>query len=286
MAKGDPAGSVDTLSIGNAATPPTGNPDGTHQGEAAFSTAEGFTLYARNGRPILRDSMGHEDDLLSRHERISCGITATGGTAAIQAWATPAPTVTTPGAALAATDSSTGNQVQISTNTTSANVASIVASTSTYTLTRTWLSPLFYARIATDSSIANLRIVVGLPSADVSGDAGPASTGAYTTARGAWFRYGTDVDGTAFWRCVTSDGTTSTVTTTTTAIAASTIYNLRIEISAAGTTIRFFVNSVLVATHTTNLPSTSQTMGYQVSVTTLTTAAKLLRLNHLQINQE
>jgi hypothetical protein len=283
-AAGDPAGGVDVFALGNAATPPTGNPDGSHLGEGSFTTTAGVIFWAANGRPRLRTQTGHEDDLLSRHERVTFGITATGGAASFQTWGCAAPTVTTPGAAAAQTDSSTGNQVQISTNTTSGNVASIVPSVGTGTHSRPWLSPLFFARMATDSTITSLRLVVGMSSADISGNAGPASTGTYTTAAGAWFRYDTGVDGTAFWRCVTGSGSNATVTTTTVAVAASTVYNLTIEFTG-NTSVQFRINSAVVATHTTNLPSTSQTMGYQVSVTTLTTAARLLRLNHLTVNQ-
>ncbi len=281
---GDPAGGIDVFALGNASTPPTANPDGTHLGETAFTTNAGVIFWAANGRPRVRTQYGHEDDLLAGNERVTFGITATGGVATFQTWGCAAPTVTTPGAAAAATDSSSGNQVQISTSTTSGNVASIIPSAGTGTHSRPWLSPHFFARFATDTAITSLRIAAGLSSADISGNAGPASTGAYTTAAGAWLRYDTGVDGTVFWRCVTSSGTNATVTTTTAAASANTVYSLAIEFNGA-TSVRFILNGAVVATHTTNLPSTSQTMGYQVSVTTLTTAARLLRLNHLQVNQ-
>jgi hypothetical protein len=34
-------------------------------------------------------------------------------------------------------------------------------------------------------------------------------------------------------------------------------YKLRIDINAAGTSVTFFINDVLVATHTTNIPSST-----------------------------
>jgi hypothetical protein len=63
-ASGDPAGGVDVFALGNAATPPAGNPDGTHLGEGSFTTAEGAVIWARDGRLRVRTSAGHEDELL------------------------------------------------------------------------------------------------------------------------------------------------------------------------------------------------------------------------------
>lgn len=285
FAGGDPAGGIEVLAIGNATTLPSANPDGTHLGETVFTTVPGVVLYAQAGRLMLLTSGGQVEDLIAGNRRVTYGFRSLGGTAALQADNCPAPTVTTPGAALAATDGDHGNQVQLSTNTSSGNVASIVASTNAYTLTRPWLTPIFLARVCTDASVANVRAVAGMPSADVSGNAGPATTGAYATARGAWWRYDTGVDGTAFWRCVTADGTNATVTTTNAGISTFSVYDLGITIDTAGT-VRFEMNGIVVATHTTNVPGTSQSLGPQVSVTTLTTAARLIRFNHLTINQE
>ena len=143
-------------------------------------------------------------------------------------------------------------------------------------------APYFYARIRTDpSAITSTRLAVGLVSADVAGNAGPATTGSYSTAQGAWLRYDTGVDGTAFWRTVTSSGTTATVTTTTSAIALDSAYELLIEVNSAVSQVRFWVNGVLAATHTTNLPSSSAALGYTARLRTLTTSARALRLGRL-----
>ena len=57
------------------------------------------------------------------------------------------------------------------------------------------------------------------------------------------------------WQCVTSVGSVRTLTTTTTAVVASAWTKLRIEVNAAGTSVTFYVNGTLVATHTTNIPT-------------------------------
>jgi hypothetical protein len=145
-------------------------------------------------------------------------------------------------------------------------------------------SPYFYARLRTDpSSLTSMRLAVGLVSADVAANAGPASTGSYSTAAGAWFRYDTSTDGTALWRTVTGSGTTATVTTTATAIAADTSYELVIQ---AGTSaVSFWIGGVLVATHTTNLPGASTALAYTARLRTLTASARALRLGRLAWSQ-
>jgi len=58
----------------------------------------------------------------------------------------------------------------------------------------------------------------------------------------------------ANWQCVTVQNSTRTLTTTTTAVVAAAWLKLRIEINAAGTSVAFYLNGTLLATHTTNIP--------------------------------
>lgn len=60
-----------------------------------------------------------------------------------------------------------------------------------------------------------------------------------------------------FWRCVTSASSTRTAVVTTVALAAATWYHLGIEINADGTEAKFYIDGVLVATMTTNIPTAS-----------------------------
>jgi hypothetical protein len=62
------------------------------------------------------------------------------------------------------------------------------------------------------------------------------------------------------WKCYTRGGTTITLTTTSIPVVASQWYKLRIEINNAGNSVTFFIDGVLVATHTTNIPATTTAM--------------------------
>jgi len=57
------------------------------------------------------------------------------------------------------------------------------------------------------------------------------------------------------WQCVTSASSVRTLTTTSTTVSANTWTKLRIEVNAAGTSVTFYINGTLVATHTTNIPT-------------------------------
>jgi hypothetical protein len=79
---------------------------------------------------------------------------------------------------------------------------------------------------------------------------------------GIFFTYdeGGTLNGTAAspnWQCVTVSNSVRTLTTTSTAVTANTWNKLRIEVNAAGTSVAFYVNGTLVATHTTNIPLAS-----------------------------
>lgn len=164
-------------------------------------------------------------------------------------------------------DTTSGPYEQQQTGTTSTNTAGRESSA---TVTQRSWSPIFATRILTPSNIQNLGYWFGLSSASLAGVDTP------TTQHVAAFRYNVTVDGTAFWRCVTCDGSTATVTTTSTAIATSTVYRLRIELDDTNTEVRFYINDVNVATHTSgnNLPGQTTQLGVVLDVTTKTNAAK------------
>ena len=108
---------------------------------------------------------------------------------------------------------------------------------------------------ASASDLTNLRMWIGMCNSNPIGSDNPG------VIPMAMFRYATGVDGTAFWRTVTDDGASSTITTTTVAVAINTRYEFRIEWLRAGS-IDFFINQQLVASHTTNLPSATALMGW------------------------
>ncbi len=79
---------------------------------------------------------------------------------------------------------------------------------------------------------------------------------------GAYFLYdeggvSTGSAASANWQCVTVNNSTRTFTTTGTAVTATSYQKLEIQVNAAGTSIDFIINGSTVATHTTNIPTTS-----------------------------
>lgn len=60
--------------------------------------------------------------------------------------------------------------------------------------------------------------------------------------------------GSGNWKAITSTGVNRTVTDSGTAVATDTWYDLKFEVSADGTSVAFYLNGSLVATHTTYIP--------------------------------
>jgi hypothetical protein len=137
-------------------------------------------------------------------------------------------------------------------------------------------APIFGVVFKTGSAVAdiqNARIWIGLFSATPIAAAMPA-------IHLAGFRYDTTVDGTAFWRCVTNDGGAGTITTTSVAVAQDTKYELLIDMSDQSN-VRFYINGVLVATHTTTLPGSTQNIGHHEQIRTLVASAKNVKLSRI-----
>jgi hypothetical protein len=146
------------------------------------------------------------------------------------------------------------------------------------TVTRRDWEPEFVARAECTVTITSARYWVGLFSADPTASATPA-------VHLAAFRYDTTPDTTAFWRCVTNDGGGSpTVSTTNVAFTASTSWVLRIRLSL--TDVKFFINDVLVATHTTTLPGSTTGLGWWITVTTTNAAAKAIRFGRMMLGMK
>lgn len=73
--------------------------------------------------------------------------------------------------------------------------------------------------------------------------------------QGAYFEYNRAVNG-DFWTCITNSGGSKTTTITSNATIASQFYNLNISVRGNGI-IDFYINDIVVASHTTNIPSVS-----------------------------
>jgi len=184
----------------------------------------------------------------------------------------PAPTLD--GSSVANSDDSNGPLVAHLTGTVSGNTAGLVSADFTR-FRRDWLPDLSIAAV-TGPTITSIRYWIGMFSAN------PDAVSDLNAIHGAAFRYDTGVDGTAFWRCVTgNNGGSETSTTTTVAITSSTRYLLRIEAGASN--VNFYIDGVLVATHTTTLPTATQLMGYAARCTTLTGASRRILWSRMSL---
>jgi hypothetical protein len=97
----------------------------------------------------------------------------------------------------------------------------------------------------------------------------------------AAFRFSTNA-GDTNWMAVTAGaGGVWTITDTGVAVAINTIYVFRIEFDETTPEIRFYINDVLVATHSTNLPDATTQIYYGISVTTLETVSKSFKWSRI-----
>lgn len=182
-------------------------------------------------------------------------VTATGGIAA--------PTLT---ATVANADDATGMWLQHTSGALLGNASGAVSAAFTQ-FQRGWdVAGVFSVRLGTD--VTSQRVWVGFCSANPEASATPA-------VHLAAFRYDTGVQG-GFWQCVTAAGTaTQTVTTTSVAATASGAYRMRVHMT--GSDVKFYIDGALVATHTTNLPTATQALGWAIRVTTLIAGARTVR---------
>lgn len=92
----------------------------------------------------------------------------------------------------------------------------------------------------------------------------------------------------ANWQVVTSSNSTRTWTTTTTAVGAGTWVKLGIIVNAAGTSVGFYINGTLVATHTANIPTgTTRALGFGSQILkSIGTTARTVDIDYLQAEME
>jgi hypothetical protein len=143
---------------------------------------------------------------------------------------------------------------------------------------RDWLAEFIATVKLVD--VAAVRLWVGLFSSSAYGSSSAPNNHA------AAFRYATDVDGTAFWRCVTIAGTgaATQVTVTNVPAAAGVKHTFRIACGAAA--VEFYIDDVRVATHSTVLPGATTYLGYLVKVITLAAAIKNVKWGRLVLRHK
>ena len=168
-----------------------------------------------------------------------------------------------------------GEYLAFTTSTSAGDAQKRIASV--LTTTRRDRSPEIVCHMKTGASIANVRVWAGFFNSDPTLTATPA-------AAHAGFRYDTTADGTAFWRTSTHDGATQEVQTTTVAIAANTKYRLRIEFGVSD--VKFYVDDVLVATHSTNIPGSTTALGEAWTFVNLSAASRSAKLSRLWMRHQ
>jgi hypothetical protein len=134
-------------------------------------------------------------------------------------------------------------------------------------------NPEFVQTVKLGTNVSAIRYWAGLFSA------APGALSDLTTIHGAAFFYDATAHGTAFWRCVTGNAAAETTTTTSVAVSAGNVDLLWIRFTGAGTSVEFWIDGVKVATHTTTLPTATQSLGPAVRVTTLASPSGSKRLS-------
>lgn len=99
----------------------------------------------------------------------------------------------------------------------------------------------------------------------------------------AAFRFSTNADDTNWMAYTAGAGGAgvNTITNTGVAVAVNTVYTFKIEFNPTTPSVKFYINDVLVAEHTTNLPGVTTTIMYGISVTTLEAVSKSFKWSRI-----
>lgn len=188
--------------------------------------------------------------------RRTFGVYVRAGSVTMDAWGNQGGSIAGTGTAPSTADDADGIFLNIQT-TASSGTSQTYSDTNTSGFRADWLPDITY-RVKTDASaVTSVTYWAGLSSATVAASDTP-------TAHMAAFRYATAA-GDANWQFCTNDNTsTPTCSDTGVAVAANTAYTLRLEFSAAGTA-KAYVNGVLKATRTTDMPTSSASMYNQIN---------------------
>jgi hypothetical protein len=199
------------------------------------------------------------------------GVNANPGLATASTWGMPAALLN---ATAANDDDDTGPYVSHTTGAVSGNATSIRSDPLPTAFRRDWLPELEMV-VKLGPTISSYRFWAGMFDAVPNSASDP-------VVNGAAFRYATDVDGTAFWRTWSNDGvSTGNAGATTVAVVAGQEYVLRLKCLASS--IEFYIDDVEVAEHSTNLPGATTMLGYNISLATLTAAARAFSWSRIRI---
>jgi hypothetical protein len=88
------------------------------------------------------------------------------------------------------------------------------------------------------------------------------------------------------WKCVTINSTVRTFTITSIPVVAGQWYKLRININAASNSVEFYIDGVLVATHTTNIPTVATATSITSLITkTIGTTARAIQTDYFMYEE-
>ncbi len=140
-----------------------------------------------------------------------------------------------------------------------------------------------YLVFKTGASITDIRILAGTVQSGLSTQSrGDDDYGAaIQPLNAATLRYSTAVDGTAFWRFVTSDALVQSVTTTAVAVAPDTRYEVKIVPGVDD--YKCYIDGVLAATNTDNLPDPTILQIPQAVAVSLDGVAKVMKPSRIAI---
>lgn len=178
--------------------------------------------------------------------------------------------------AAAATDGATNEAPFVKLNT-AASIGSVSKLLTGFTVLNSGWLPVFRALIRTGNSVANVRLWAGI----FSGDPG---SGAAASLIG--LRFDTSV-GESQWSANTGNSSVYSLAGTGVNVTADTTYEIVIlTLGVRGslpTGAAFFINGVLVAILTTNLPALGRTLGAGMTVAALAASARSLLINSLTL---
>jgi hypothetical protein len=182
-----------------------------------------------------------------------------------------APTVTA--SATTNTDNATGPQIQLTTSNVSGNVALIELGVGAF-VRGDWNWD-FEVIAAAGGTITSVRLWIGLFSSAPSGSDDPSGV------TGAGFHF--NPASSANWRAWSNDGTTTgTFTDTGVAVVASSTKRFRLR-SDGSSTVQFYIDNVLVATHSSEHPSASLYHEPSAYCTTLSAATRSIRVGRFSV---
>lgn len=233
------------------------------------AASDGAILVADSGQTL---GVGYED--ISFQERRAAQVSKNPGATTLAFFGMAAAPTVTSGIAATNADGANGPQLNISSTAVSGNIASIASAFTQQR--RDWDTDIAFFVQTPAGATSAYRIWIGLFSA---------SPGASDTpsVHIAGFRFvGTGAQGASDWRGITAAGSaTQTNVASGVNVAASTAYLLRIV--CKNNTVFFYVNGKYVGQSTTNLPTSTQLLGYGIYTTALSASAVVLGFNWLSI---